>query len=328
MKAPLPADRPVILSVEDLTVRYRMPRRRLLEAPRWLTAVDRVSFQLRAGSSLALVGESGSGKSSTARAVMALEHPSAGRIRLFDKDLTGLPAAELQQLRERFQMVFQDPYGSLDPRYPVERIVSEPVLRGSRESVTERVVKVLADVGLNPQDLRKYPHQFSGGQRQRIAIARALITRPDLIVADEPVSALDVSVQAQVLNLMKDLQAEHGLAYLFISHDLAVVEYLCADIMVLFCGAIVEAGRTSDVLRAPAHPYTRELIDAMPRLGRRRRAAAVARSNPGSPGKPDVPSPTQGCAYRSRCPRAAAQCATAPPLRDLRDGRQVACHFD
>jgi peptide/nickel transport system ATP-binding protein len=343
----------IILSVEDLTVRYRMPRRSLLEPTRWLTAVDRVSFTVRAGTSLAVVGESGSGKSSTARAVMALERPSAGRIRLFDQDLADLPAADLLRLRERFQMIFQDPYGSLDPRYSVERIVTEPILRVSREAARERAAQALADVGLSEHDLRKYPHQFSGGQRQRIAIARALVTRPALIVADEPVSALDVSVQAQVLNLMKDLQAEHGLAYLFISHDLAVVEYLCADIVVMFAGAVVESGRTLDVLRAPAHPYTRELIAAMPRLGRRRRGgAAVPAANPAAvpasiaPGAArgdpapletgrgasvraaDVAPAAVGCAYRARCPRAAALCAMAPVLRDLGDGRRVACHFE
>ena len=317
--------RPVVLSVESLTVRYRMPRQRLLQPPSHLTAVDRVSFSLRAGASMGLVGESGSGKSSTGRAVMALEAPSEGRVRVFGQDLAALSAADLRALRQRFQMVFQDPYGSLDPRYSVEGIVTEPMHGVGRAEARQRAVQVLQDVGLHADDLRKYPNQFSGGQRQRIAIARALVTRPGLIVADEAVSALDVSVQAQVLNLMKDLQAEHGMAYLFISHDLAVVRYLCEEIVVLFRGAVVEQGRTLDVLQAPAHPYTRELVDAMPRLGVRRRATrpATATARPA-----DIPVTETGCAYRARCPRAAASCTTAPVLRPLGGGRTVACHFD
>jgi len=318
-------DRAVVLSVESLTVRYRMPRQRLLQLPSQLTAVDRVSFSLRAGGSVGLVGESGSGKSSTARAVMALEPPSEGRVRVFGQDLAALSAAQLRTLRQRFQMVFQDPYGSLDPRYAVESIVTEPMHGVARAEARQRAVQVLQDVGLHADDLRKYPNQFSGGQRQRIAIARALVTRPGLIVADEAVSALDVSVQAQVLNLMKDLQAAHGMAYLFISHDLAVVRYLCEDIVVLFRGAVVEQGRTLDVLQAPAHPYTRELVDAMPRLGVRRRATRVAAAT----ARPaDTPVAATGCAYRARCPRAAEVCATAPVLRPLGGGRTVACHFD
>ena len=328
MKAEMQNERSAILSVEELSLRYRMPRRRLLEATRWLTAVDRVSFVVRAGASLALVGESGSGKSSTARAVMALERPNAGRVRFFGEDLAGLSGPALLKLRQRFQMVFQDPYGSLDPRYSVERLVGEPIHRASRSMARELAAKALIDVGLAADDLHKFPHQFSGGQRQRIAIARALVTRPALIVADEPVSALDVSVQAQVLNLMKDLQAEHGMAYLFISHDLGVVQYLCEEIIVMFCGAIVESGKPSDVLRVPAHPYTRELIEAMPRLGKRRRGPAAVVPIPGKQAEIADTRVGPGCAYRSRCPRAAAQCATAPVLRDLGGGRQVACHFE
>ena len=320
--------KPTVLSVEALSVRYRMPRQQLLKPPGWMTAVDRVSFIVRAGESLALVGESGSGKSSTARAVMALERPSAGHVRIFDHDLASLPRGELRKLRQRFQMVFQDPYGSLDPRYSVERIIGEPIHGVTRAEARERAAKALNDVGLRAEDLRKYPNQFSGGQRQRIAIARALVTRPGLIVADEAVSALDVSVQAQVLNLMKDLQAEHGMAYLFISHDLAVVRYLCEDIVVLFRGAIVESGRTLAVLQAPAHPYTHELVDAMPRLGVRRRAASVVATTPDGTRPADAAVTTTGCAYRSRCPRAAAACEVAPELRQRGDGRQVACHFD
>ena len=296
--------RPVILSVEDLSVRYRMPRQRLFETPRWLTAVDRVGFTVRAGASLGVVGESGSGKSTTARAVMALERPSAGRVMLFDQDVGAISPAALRQLRPRFQMIFQDPYASLDPRYSVERVVTEPIHGMDRAEARERAAAAMADVGLGAADLRKYPNQFSGGQRQRIAIARALVTRPALIVADEAVSALDVSVQAQVLNLLRDLQAEHGIAYLFISHDLAVVEYLCEEIIVLFRGAIVESGRTVEVLRAAAHPYTQELIAAMPRLGARPCRARCAATRPD--GSPPSQCASSWCSGASRPPSAAS----------------------
>ncbi|WP_165931022.1 oligopeptide/dipeptide ABC transporter ATP-binding protein [Paralcaligenes ureilyticus] len=317
----------IVLSVEDLSIRYRLPSQQLLKPPASMTAVDRVSFKVRAGATLGLVGESGSGKSSTARAVMALERPSSGRVRLFDRDLATLSRGELKQLRQSFQMIFQDPYGSLDPRYSIERIIVEPIHGIARSEARQRAAHALEEVGLRADDLRKYPNQFSGGQRQRIAIARALVTRPALIVADEAVSALDVSVQAQVLNLMKDLQAEHNMAYLFISHDLAVVRYLCEEIIVLFRGAIVESGNTLEVLQSPAHPYTRELIDAMPRLGVRRRVARIVPGSPGGTPSAEVGLLQGGCPYRTRCARAAAVCQEAPELRERGDGRQVACHF-
>ena len=263
--APAP---PVLLSAERLGKRYRLPRQQLLVPAQELQALDDVSFTLIAGQSLGIVGESGSGKSTLARLVMALEPPSAGTVRLEGVDLHALDAAALRQTRAKLQMVFQDPYGSLDPRRTVLQTVAEPlaVLHGAgRAEQRERAGEVLDAVGLRSTDLTKYPHEFSGGQRQRIAIARALITRPRLIVADEPVSALDVSVQAQVLNLMQDLQERYGLSYLFISHDLAVVDLVCDEVLVLQHGRVVERGHPDQLFRAPEHPYTQRLLAAVPR---------------------------------------------------------------
>ncbi|WKB51396.1 ATP-binding cassette domain-containing protein [Eleftheria terrae] len=270
-----------LLEVRDLAKHYRLPRTRLLQPAPTVAALKGVSFSLPAGRSLGIVGESGSGKSTLARLVMALEAPSAGSVHLLGQDLHRLPASQLRQARRDFQMVFQDPYGSLDPRQRVGRIVAEPLaaLGGlRREEMHERAADALEAVGLRRSDLDQYPHQFSGGQRQRIAIARALITRPRLIVADEPVSALDVSVQAQVLNLMQDLRQQFGLSYLFISHDLAVVEHLCDEVAVMQAGCIVEQGTPQQLFSAARHPYTLELLDAWlaPGAGHARGRRAMA----------------------------------------------------
>jgi peptide/nickel transport system ATP-binding protein len=272
-----------LLVVENLAKRYRLPREHLLAAAQQVQVLDGVSFVLHRGRSLGLVGESGSGKSTLARLVMALEPPSAGRVLLDGLDLHALPAADLRRARALVQMVFQDPYGSLDPRRSVLQTVAEPlaVLHGaSRAEQRERAGEALDAVGLRSADLTKYPHEFSGGQRQRIAIARALITRPKLIVADEPVSALDVSVQAQVLNLMQDLQDRFGVTYLFISHDLAVVDLVCDEVIVLWQGRIVEQGDPDRLFTAPQHPYTRRLLAAVPGIGR---AAGRVASTPMDP---------------------------------------------
>ena len=258
-----------LVEVRDVHKHYPLPRESLLEAPGRVRAVDGVSLSITAGRSFGLVGESGCGKSTLARLIMALEAPTRGAIRFRGEDLVALGANALRRRRRHFQMVFQDPFGSLDPRQRVERIVAEPLdalETVDREERRARVVDALAAVGLKNSDLDKYPHEFSGGQRQRIAIARALITRPALIVADEPVSALDVSVQAQVLNLMHDLQAEFGVTYLFISHDLAVVEHVCAEVAVMNAGRIVERGVAHEVFANPRHDYTRTLLDAVPRI--------------------------------------------------------------
>jgi peptide/nickel transport system ATP-binding protein len=260
-----------LLVVDDLVKHYRLPREKLLDPGPLVHALQGVSFSLPRGRSLGVVGESGSGKSTLARLVMALETPTAGRVTLDGEDLHALTPAALRRAREKLQMVFQDPYGSLDPRRSVLQTVAEPlrVLHGaSAAEQRERAAEVLDAVGLRAADLGKYPHEFSGGQRQRIAIARALITKPKLIVADEPVSALDVSVQAQVLNLMQDLQDQFGLAFLFISHDLAVVSLVCDEVIVLYQGCIVERGPPDRLFRDAAHPYTRKLLAAVPGVRR------------------------------------------------------------
>jgi peptide/nickel transport system ATP-binding protein len=258
-----------LVEARGLGQRYTLPRPHPLAAAPVVEALHDVSFTLAAGRTLGVVGESGSGKSTLARLVMALETPSAGTLHFDGRDLHALPAAALRVARRDFQMVFQDPYSSLDPRMTVARTVAEPLealAPLSRAERRERVAAMLEAVGLNATaDLDKYPHEFSGGQRQRIAIARALVTQPKLIVADEPVSALDVSVQAQVLNLMQDLQDRFGLAYLFISHDLAVVGLVCDDLLVLERGRVVERGPAAEVLGRPAHPVTQRLLDAVPR---------------------------------------------------------------
>ena len=256
-----------LLRVDALTKRYRLPRHSLLQPAPEVQALAGVSFTLHAGKSLGVVGESGSGKSTLARLVMALEAPSSGQVLLDGVDLQTLDAAALRRTRTQLQMVFQDPFSSLDPRRTVLQTVAEPlaVLHGAgKAEQRERAAEALAAVGLAAADLQKYPHEFSGGQRQRIAIARALITRPRLIVADEPVSALDVSVQAQVLNLMQDLQDQFGVTYLFISHDLAVVDLVCDEVIVLHQGLVVEQGRPDELFSHPQHPYTQRLLAAVP----------------------------------------------------------------
>ena len=272
-----------LLQVTDLVREYTLPREHLFRPPGTVQALNGVSFSIAAGRSLGVVGESGSGKSTLARLVMALDAPTAGTVELLGRNLHQLPAEQLRQARRDFQMVFQDPYGSLDPRQTVERIVTEPLQaqgQTTRAEQREQAAQVLSQVGLRTNDLGKYPHEFSGGQRQRIAIARALITRPRLIVADEPVSALDVSVQAQVLNLMQDLQQQFGITYMLISHDLAVVNHLCDEVVVLYQGRIVERGSPAELFRNAQHPYTQSLVGAVPQVlpgrARARRAAAAA----------------------------------------------------
>jgi ABC-type microcin C transport system duplicated ATPase subunit YejF len=258
MTAPLP-----LLQVTDLARTYTLPRDSLIRPPAQVQALRGVSFQMQAGRSLGLVGESGSGKSTLARLVMALDVPTSGSVMLLGQDLNALPPQALRAARRDFQMVFQDPYGSLDPRQKVARIVAEPLAalpNISKDEAHQRSTQALTSVGLRASDLDKYPHEFSGGQRQRIAIARALITRPQLIVADEPVSALDVSVQAQVLNLMQDLAQEFGVTYLLISHDLAVVHHVCDEVAVLWKGQIVEQGAAEQIFNDPQQAYTRSLL--------------------------------------------------------------------
>ncbi len=252
-----------LLEVRNLTRRYKLPRQSLLRRAPVLTALEGAAFSLRARETLGVVGESGSGKSTLARLIMAFEAPDAGEVLFQGRDLHGLTAEELRKLRRGFQMVFQDPFGSLNPRRRIGWSIAEPLrANGEIENITPRVAEALEQVGLHPADVGKYPHEFSGGQRQRIAIARAIITRPALLVADEAVSALDVSVQAQILNLLMDLQDDLGLGMVFISHDLAVVGSICDRVLVLQHGKTLESGAAVDVLRAPKHPYTKTLLKA------------------------------------------------------------------
>jgi len=314
-----------LLRVENLTLDYALPRRRFLgPAPRH-RALDGVSLTLARGESLAVVGESGSGKSTLARAILALERPSAGRVTLLGSDVFAASPGELRALRRHAQMVFQDPYGSLDPRRKVGWIVAEPmsVLAPdlSRAERRERVAEALDAVGLSKVHADRYPHEFSGGQRQRIAIARALVTGPELIVADEPVSALDVSVQAQVLNLMMDLSERRGVTFLFISHDLTVVNHVTDDVAVMYLGRVVEQGPTGAVFAQPAHPYTHLLLSAVPKPD-----PAFRRRAKGVPEEPPDPPREGACPFAPRCPRVTERCRTEEPMLEGRgEGRKVAC---
>ncbi|PWL18726.1 peptide ABC transporter ATP-binding protein [Falsochrobactrum shanghaiense] len=271
--------RPAILQVRNVVCEYDLARASLLSRPKRLRVLDGISIEIEAGQSLGIVGESGSGKSTLARTIMGLERPQSGQVVINGQDIYALDRAGLREARKGFQAIFQDPYGSLDPRHTVRRIIAEPITSLERATSAserdKRVIEVLEAVGLPVASAEKYPHEFSGGQRQRIAIARALITRPALIVADEPVSALDVSIQAQVLNLMMDLQEKFGLSYLFISHDLGVVRAITDRVAVLYQGHIVEEGPTHEVFDHPRHAYTQALLDAMPKpfSGRRKRAS-------------------------------------------------------
>ena len=317
----------VLLQVDNLTRNYAMPREHLWVKAPVVKALQGVSFNIETGRSLGVVGESGSGKSTLARLVMALEAPSSGTVRMLGQDLSLLDAVALRDARRDFQMVFQDPYGSLDPRKTVACIVCEPLsVQGKTSAADMRryAQDVLKSVGLRDSDLDKYPHEFSGGQRQRIAIARALVTRPKLIVADEPVSALDVSVQAQVLNLMQDLQKQFGVTYLLISHDLAVVNHLCDEVAVIFQGRIVEQGTPQMLFNHAAHPYTRALLDAVPQL--EPRAFSVPRKR--TIQIAHTARPASACPYAHRCPSAVAQCdSSRPELRPLEGDHRVACHL-
>lgn len=258
-----------LLEIQGLSKTYRLPRRQLWQAPQNVHALHNIDLRLYKGRNLGIVGESGSGKSTLARLAMGLDKPTTGQVLWDGDDINALPSQALRGMRRDYQMVFQDPYGSLDPRMNVLRILAEPLQalsRTSRAEQRELAEETLDQVGLRSTDLDKYPHEFSGGQRQRIAIARALITRPKLIVADEPVSALDVSVQAQVLNLLLDLQQRFGMTYLLISHDLAVVNHLCDEVIVMQQGRIVERGAPQQLFTHAQHPYTQRLLNAVPQI--------------------------------------------------------------
>jgi peptide/nickel transport system ATP-binding protein len=291
-----------------------------------LHAVDGVGFSIARGQTLALVGESGCGKSTVARLLVGLYAPTRGSFSFDGQDAhAAFEAGDSRSLRRRIQMIFQDPYASLNPRWRVQDIVGEPLrehgIIAGGAALAARVGELLSSVGLSPQDMAKYPHQFSGGQRQRISIARALATEPEFLVCDEPTSALDVSVQAQVLNIMKDLQRQHGLTYLFISHNLAVVRHVSDQVGVMYLGRLVELADKHTLFARPRHPYTRMLLDAIPKM----QGTGHART----PVQGEVPNPLDppaGCAFNPRCPHANARCRIERPALRLSDGVRIACH--
>jgi oligopeptide transport system ATP-binding protein len=317
-----------LLEVQNLKVHFPVRHGLFARSGEFVRAVDDVSLSIAPGETVGLVGESGCGKTTLGRAVVRLLEPTAGRILFEGEDIGGLDRAKLRAARRRFQMIFQDPYGSLDPRMTVAGIVGEALdihrLAPDADARRRRIESLLTDVGLDPSHARRYPHEFSGGQRQRIGIARALAVEPRLIVCDEPVSALDVSVQAQIINLVQDLQRRHGIAYLFVAHDIAVVEHVSRRILVMYLGRIVESGEAHAVCQSPKHPYTQALISAVPIVdpdNRRRRIVLAG----------DVPSPIHppgGCPFHPRCPIAEPRCKTErPALRELSPGHHVACHL-
>ena len=317
-----------LLEVKNLKVHFPVKHGLFSRVKGHVKAVDDVSLTIEPGETLGLVGESGCGKTTLGRAIIRLLEPTTGSVLFEGEDISRLNGSELRARRRKFQMIFQDPIGSLNPRMTVGQIIGEAIdihkLAPTPETRRQRIEGLLADVGLDPSHVERYPHEFSGGQRQRIGIARALAVEPKLIVCDEPVSALDVSVQAQIINLLQDLQREHGMAYLFIAHDLAVVEHISRRVMVMYLGKVVELADAKTICRDPRHPYTQALISAVPVVdpdSKRKRIVL--------PG--DVPSPINppsGCPFHPRCPVAEARCKTeVPPLRELKPGHLAACHL-
>ena len=319
MDTPISAASPM-LDVSGLKKHYPV------DGGRVLRAVDGVSLSVPRGQTLSLVGESGCGKSTTGKCLIRLTDPTEGRILLEGQDLAAMNGEQLRAMRRRMQFIFQDPFSSMNPRMRVRDIIGEPLRNfgHGRAAIRERVAELLARVSLRPDAAERYPHEFSGGQRQRIVIARALALEPALIVCDEPVSALDVSVQAQVINLLMDLQRDLGLTYVFISHDLSVVRHISHRVAVMYLGKIVETGTREAIFERPAHPYTRALLAAVPsaRQGERKPVEVL---------KGEIPSPLSppsGCAFRTRCPMAQPRCAEeAPQPRQIAPEQQVACHF-
>jgi len=318
-----------LLEVKDLVKHFPVGGGLLSREVERVHAVNGVSFSLAPGETLGLVGESGCGKSTTGRCVLRLIEPTSGEVRLEGRSVTAMSHAELRAATRDMQIIFQDPYASLNPRMTVGAIVGEAlVIHGLGKTPAERearVVELLRTVGLHPDHARRYPHEFSGGQRQRIGVARALAVSPKLIVCDEPVSALDVSIQAQVVNLLEDLQEQFGLAYLFVAHDLSVVEHISDRIAVMYLGRIVEIAPARELYASPRHPYSEALLSAVPipdPSARRKRIVLQG----------DVPNPIRppsGCYFHTRCPRAMARCAAeAPLLREVSPGRMAACHLN
>ena len=321
------SDAPVVLAVENLTKHFPVRSGLFGRTVAQVRAVDGVSLHIRQGETLGLVGESGSGKSTVGKAVLRLLEPTAGRIYLHGEDITRLSGQALRGARRKMQMIFQDPYASLNPRLSTGDIIMEPLQnfeKLSRAQRRERVGELLDRVGLSREAVKRYPHEFSGGQRQRLGVARALALNPSLIVADEPVSALDVSVQAQVLNLLIRLQREFNLAYLFISHDLGVVEHISHRVAVMYLGQLVEVADKETLFADAQHPYTEALLSAVPIPDPTQKRDRIILTG-------DVPSPISppsGCRFHTRCPYAEARCKVEiPVMRELRPGHSVACHL-
>jgi oligopeptide/dipeptide ABC transporter ATP-binding protein len=318
-----------LLKVSNLEKKFPIQRGLFKKTVGQIHAVDGISFEINAGETLGLVGESGCGKSTTARLILRLLDLTAGEIFFDGKEIHGMSREEIRKIRKDMQIVFQDPYASLNPRMTVRQIVAEPlIVHGmATDDSDPRVDEMIELCGLSREFGNRYPHEFSGGQRQRVGIARALITQPKLVVLDEPVSALDVSVQAQILNLLDDLRARFGFSYLFVAHDLSVVSHISARVAVMYLGKIVEIGTREEIFQNPRHPYTKALISAVPLANpsqeRVRKSSRIVLTG-------DVPSPANppaGCRFRSRCWKAQAICSTTEPLLQIGSKHQVACHF-
>ena len=328
--APDKRDNAPILSVRDLKVHFPIPGQGLFAKDRPLKAVDGVDFDLYPGETLGVVGESGCGKSTLGRAILQLIAPSGGQVAWLGKNIVGIPHRDMQPLRRDLQIIFQDPLASLNPRMTIGEIIAEPLVTHKPElgknEIKTRVKRMMARVGLLPQMINRYPHEFSGGQCQRIGIARAMILEPKLIVCDEPVSALDVSIQAQIVNLLQELQREFDLSLIFISHDLSIVRHICHRIMVLYLGNVMELADRDSIYANPKHPYTKALISAVPipdpEIERTKERIVLTGD------LPSPLSPPSGCVFRTRCPFAQEKCATDVPTIDrVSETQEVACHF-
>ena len=316
----------VLLQVDDL-VKWFPVKKWFFEKPANVKAVDGVSFEVYKGETLGIAGESGCGKSTLLRTLLRLIQPTSGTLHYDGVDITHMRKRDLRKIRQHMQIVFQDPFSALDGRMKVGKIIEEPLIINNlfpnKKERMARVAQLMEQVGLDASYMDRYPHEFSGGQRQRIVIARALATNPQLLVCDEAVSALDVSVRAQVLNLLADLQEELQLTYLFISHDLSVIEHICDRVAIMYLGKIVEIGDKDDIFNNPQHPYTQALLSAIPKVGEFDRSDRIIIQG-------DIPSPVNppsGCRFHTRCPHATEACKTDPPVTDLGNGHMVACHL-
>ncbi len=318
----------VLLKVEHLKKYYSIKTSSLKKATSYVKAVDDISFEVKVGETFGVVGESGCGKSTMGKSVIRLIEPTSGKIFLDGEDFTALKGKDLVKAREKIKLIFQDPYASLNPRMTVKDIIGEPIdiskKYPTKQQRDERIVEVMKQVGLNLDYMYRYPHEFSGGQRQRIGIARAIALQPKLIICDEPVSALDVSIQAKIINLLKQLQKDLGIAYIFISHDLSVVKHIADRVVVMYLGNVMEMADKKDLFKNPSHPYTQALLDAVPKISEERIDDKDVLSG-------DVPSPAnppKGCCFCTRCPKAMEIChSIKPELIEIEPGHQCACHL-